>query len=56
VRRGLRASAYAPDGVIEAAEVAGHPFALAVQRHPEERSDDVSQALFAALARASAGD
>jgi putative glutamine amidotransferase len=31
----LRAVAHAPDGLIEAVEVADHPFALAVQWHPE---------------------
>ncbi|HLI25593.1 MAG TPA: gamma-glutamyl-gamma-aminobutyrate hydrolase family protein [Chloroflexota bacterium] len=33
---GVRAVAWAPDGVIEGVEVAAHPFALAVQFHPEE--------------------
>lgn len=32
---GLKAAAYAPDGLIEAVEVADHPFALGVQWHPE---------------------
>lgn len=32
---GLRASAFAPDGLIEAVELPGHPFGLAVQWHPE---------------------
>ena len=32
---GLRAVAWAPDGVIEAVELAGAPFLLAVQWHPE---------------------
>jgi putative glutamine amidotransferase len=32
---GLLVTARAPDGVVEALEVAGHPFALAVQWHPE---------------------
>ena len=31
----VRASAVAPDGVVEAIEVSGHPFALGVQWHPE---------------------
>ena len=32
---GLVGTATAPDGLIEAVEVAGHPFGLAVQWHPE---------------------
>jgi putative glutamine amidotransferase len=32
---GLRASAFAPDGVIEGIELPGYPFGLAVQWHPE---------------------
>lgn len=32
---GLQATAYAPDGIIEAFEVPGYPFGLAVQWHPE---------------------
>jgi putative glutamine amidotransferase len=31
----LQASAYAPDGIIEAVELPGHPFGIAVQWHPE---------------------
>jgi len=31
----LRASAFAPDGVIEGVELPGYPFGLAVQWHPE---------------------
>jgi putative glutamine amidotransferase len=31
----LQATAYAPDGIIEAIELPDHPFALAVQWHPE---------------------
>jgi putative glutamine amidotransferase len=31
----LQASAYAPDGMIEAVELPDHPFGLAVQWHPE---------------------
>lgn len=32
---GLEASAHAPDGLVEAVELRGHPFGLAVQWHPE---------------------
>lgn len=43
--------AWAPDGVVEAIEVAGHPFALGVQWHPEELAthllDAPSRQLFA---------
>ncbi|GAA3444792.1 gamma-glutamyl-gamma-aminobutyrate hydrolase family protein [Planomonospora venezuelensis] len=43
---GLTATAHAEDGTVEAVELAGHPFACAVQWHPE--ADDEC-ALFAAL-------
>jgi putative glutamine amidotransferase len=48
---GLRISARAPDGVVEAVEAPDHPFALAVQWHPEElaKGDARAQALFDAL-------
>ena len=36
--QGCRAIAWAPDGVVEAVQVAGHRFALGVQWHPEELS------------------
>ena len=36
---GLRATAFAPDGIIEAVEATDHPFLVAVQWHPEELSD-----------------
>ncbi|MGF7235301.1 MAG: gamma-glutamyl-gamma-aminobutyrate hydrolase family protein [Frankia sp.] len=49
---GLRASGHAPDGVVEALEADDHPFAVAVQWHPEELDDEVARALFAALVRA----
>ena len=51
---GLTVVAHAPDGVVEGAEVTDHPFAVAVQWHPEELADnDVSaQRLFDALIEA----
>jgi len=45
---GLTASAYAPDGLVEAFEVPGSRFTLAVQWHPEWLPEDPAmQALFA---------
>lgn len=35
VAPGLRPIAWSPDGLVEAVEVPGHPFALGVQWHPE---------------------
>lgn len=35
----LRPAAYAPDGLLEALELPGHPFGLAVQWHPEWLTD-----------------
>ncbi len=35
----LRVTAYAPDGLVEAVELPDHPFALAVQWHPEWLTD-----------------
>jgi putative glutamine amidotransferase len=50
---GLKVSAVAPDGVIEAAEIIDHPFGLAVQWHPEWMQDSVPMKnLFVALNRA----
>lgn len=48
---GLRAVAHAPDGVIEAVELEGHPWLEAVQWHPElsAATDPVQQRLFDAL-------
>jgi putative glutamine amidotransferase len=47
-------TAHAPDGIIEALEVAEHPFALAVQWHPEALPQMAeSKALFGALVAAS---
>jgi putative glutamine amidotransferase len=51
---GLVAIAHASDGLVEAVEVQGHPFALAVQWHPEELIDqDGMLNLFKALVSAS---
>ncbi len=50
---GLRASARAPDGLIEAVELSDHPFALAVQWHPEMLPDAPEmRRLFEALVEA----
>lgn len=52
----MRASAYAPDGVIEAIEHPFHPFFLGVQWHPERYYDRIQNAkdLFHAFAHAAA--
>ena len=52
--KGLKPCAYAPDGLLEAAELQGSRFVLGVQWHPESLSDRYSeaQALFNALAEA----
>lgn len=44
--RGVIPVAWAEDGVIEAAELEGHPQVLAVQWHPEERQDAAQCRLF----------
>jgi putative glutamine amidotransferase len=49
---GLIVSAQDSDGVIEAVEIPGENFVLAVQWHPEERLDDVR--LFAGIVQAAA--
>jgi putative glutamine amidotransferase len=51
---GLTVTACAPDQIVEAVEVDGHPFALGVQWHPEELapSDAGAQGLFDALVSA----
>jgi putative glutamine amidotransferase len=51
---GLRVSAEAADGVIEAVESAGHPFALGVQWHPEWQTAERGEAvkIFTALKEA----
>lgn len=49
----LRVTARAPDGLIEAVEVPDHPFAVAVQWHPESLPDAPEmQRLFAGLVAA----
>ena len=51
---GLKAVGTASDGVIEAAEMTDHPFAVAVQWHPEDlvTHDRAARALFEALVEA----
>jgi putative glutamine amidotransferase len=48
---GLQATAYAPDGTIEAIEMPGHPWLVALQWHPEltAADDPTQQAIFNAL-------
>ena len=47
VGQGLIPAARAPDGLVEALELPGHPFGLSVQWHPEWLPEDRrSQALF----------
>jgi putative glutamine amidotransferase len=52
---GAQIVAQAPDGIAEGMEFSGHPFAVAVQFHPEEleQTDKVSRRLFAAFVQAS---
>jgi putative glutamine amidotransferase len=53
---GLLATAYAPDGLVEAVELPGHPFGLAVQWHPECLPEDPAmRALFQAFVQAAGG-
>jgi putative glutamine amidotransferase len=50
--RDIQPVATAPDGLIEAVALPGHPFCLGVQWHPERMPDDPRQrALFEALTR-----
>ncbi len=51
---GLEITAWSEDGIAEAVELRDHPFALAVQYHPEELepTDEASQRLFAAFVQA----
>lgn len=51
---GLCASAFAPDGLLEAVELPGHPFGMAVQWHPEWLTDQLpTRRLFRAFVEAS---
>lgn len=53
VAEGLNVTARAPDGLVEALELPGHPFALAVQWHPEWMPDSLPmQHIFSAFVRA----
>ncbi len=53
---GLEVTAVAPDGLVEAVEVAAHGFGLAVQWHPEAMPQEASaRALFEGLVAASRG-
>ena len=58
VASGLIVAARAPDKIVEAVEVEGHPFAIGVQWHPEELADnDVrAQRIFSALVEACQGE
>ena len=49
---GLIVTAAAPDGVVEALEAPGRRFVLAVQWHPEARTDGPDRKLFDAFAQA----
>ncbi len=50
---GLEALAFAPDGLIEAVQLKGHPFGLGVQWHPEWLpGSPAQQAIFAAFVEA----
>ena len=53
---GLRASAFAPDGLVEGFEGPGGSFLLGVQWHPEElaATDEASRRLFAGFVAAAA--
>lgn len=54
----LKASVFAPDGVVEAVEAVDHPWALAVQWHPERQADryvyEPCKALFKSFVKAAA--
>jgi putative glutamine amidotransferase len=52
--RGLKPVGYAPDGLVEACELRGYPWLVAVQWHPEltAATDPTQQGLFDALVKA----
>lgn len=53
VNPALMPTAYAPDGIVEAVELTKHPFALAVQWHPEWMQEHTNmRALFGAFVQA----
>lgn len=53
----LRAAGHAPDGLVEAIELANHPFGLAVQWHPEWLTDQEStRSLFRKFVEAADGN
>jgi putative glutamine amidotransferase len=49
---GVQATAHASDGVIEAIEVPGHPFAIGLQWHQELLSGEPGDAIFRGLVSA----
>lgn len=50
---GLRPTGHAPDGIIEACELVGHPFGVAVQWHPENLQEHLAmQELFKSFVEA----
>ncbi len=54
---GLRPVGHSPDGLVEAIELADHPFGLAVQWHPEWLNDlEPTRRLFRRFVEAAAGD
>lgn len=52
---GFKVSALSSDNIVEAMERPGHPFAVAVQWHPENLRDRSSAVLFSALVAAASG-
>ncbi len=54
--RGLKPAGYAPDRLVEACELPGYPWVVAVQWHPEltAATDPIQQSLFDALVKAAA--